>query len=456
MFAPQRSSRLGLPTTHYFLSISRGEAMRTAALRPAALWVLVALAPLSFGFGLAGAADVALRAGLPEATGLAQAATDAAAPDPRGGARPVPDPTADGRRADQNAIEDRIRDLAARQARIERRGAILATLAAEAAKLPSPAPSDGVRPTADALGAIETLAPRSPDERPPPAASAGGVAQAYAPVGASLAPWAAAPRFFDSKRAQPAFAPSLADAAMNPDLDAKTRLDLVVRSLDRLDSRAIAALAAIDRRAVLNSARQGAILAEAGLDPDRLAAPKPIPNAGGPLISVDVDPKAPAFEQATGRVARDVSLAERLQALMPFMPLRRPLAGDAAVTSPFGYRPDPFLGRPALHTGVDLLQPYGSDIRATAAGRVVHAGAAGGYGDMVEIDHGFGLSTVYGHMSEISVSEGQEVAQGQLLGRLGSSGRSTGPHLHYEVRVAGEPVDPERFIRAGATLSAAE
>ena len=212
---------------------------------------------------------------------------------------------------------------------------------------------------------------------------------------------------------EPAFIPSLADAALNPDLDAKTRLDLVVRSLDRLDSRAITALAAIDRRAVLNSARQSAILVDAGLDPDRLAAPKPLANAGGPLIPVDIDPTAPAFEQATARVARDVSFAERLHALMPFVPLRKPLAGDAAVTSPFGYRADPFLGRPALHTGVDLLQPYGSDIRATAAGRVVHAGAAGGYGDMVEIDHGFGLSTVYGHMSEISVAEGQEVAQGQ-------------------------------------------
>ena len=123
------------------------------------------------------------------------------------------------------------------------------------------------------------------------------------------------------------------------------------------------------------------------------------------------------------------------------------------MTSPFGYRADPFLGRLALHTGVDLLQPYGSDIRATAAGRVVHAGFAGGYGDMVEIDHGFGLATLYGHMSEIDVSEGQVVAAGDLLGRLGSTGRSTGPHLHYEVRVDGEPVDPERFLRAGMEMA---
>jgi murein DD-endopeptidase MepM/ murein hydrolase activator NlpD len=88
--------------------------------------------------------------------------------------------------------------------------------------------------------------------------------------------------------------------------------------------------------------------------------------------------------------------------------------------------------------------------------RVTHAGPMGGYGDAVEIDHGHGLVTVYGHMSEILVAEGQEVALGDPIGRLGSTGRSTGPHLHYEVRVDGEPVDPERFIRAGAGMEAGE
>ncbi len=456
MSLPRSASRLGLPTTHYFLSMSRGNSIRTVRLRPAALWALVALAPLSFAAGLTGAADLALRARFPEAAALAQAGTEGTAPDRGGDARPLPGPEADGRRADQNAIEDRIRDLAARQARLERRGATLAALAAEAGNLPPPPATDRPRPATDALGAIDTLAPRRSEDRPAPEASIDGGVRAYAPAGTSLAPKAASPRRFNSTRAEAAFAPSLADAALNPDLDEKTRLDLVVRSLDRLDSRTVTALAAIDRRAVLSSARQGAILAEAGLDPDRLAPPKPLANAGGPLIPVDIDPKAPVLDQATARVARDVSLAERLHALMPFVPLRKPLAGEAPVTSPFGYRADPFLGRPALHTGVDLLEPYGSDIRATAAGRVAHAGPAGGYGDMVEIDHGFGLSTVYGHMSEISVSEGQEVAAGDVLGRLGSSGRSTGPHLHYEVRVDGEPVDPERFLHAGEQLSAAE
>jgi murein DD-endopeptidase MepM/ murein hydrolase activator NlpD len=133
---------------------------------------------------------------------------------------------------------------------------------------------------------------------------------------------------------------------------------------------------------------------------------------------------------------------------MPHLPVRYPLVGDAILSSPFGYRPDPFLGRPALHPGVDMVQPYGSEIKATAVGRVTHAGPMGGYGNCVEIDHGNGIVTRYGHMSEVLVEDGETVAIGQTLGRIGSTGRSTGAHLHYEVRVDGEPVDPERFLTA--------
>ena len=133
---------------------------------------------------------------------------------------------------------------------------------------------------------------------------------------------------------------------------------------------------------------------------------------------------------------------------MPHLPVRYPLIGDATLSSPFGYRADPFLGRAALHPGVDMVQPYGSEIKATAVGRVTHAGPMGGYGNCVEIDHGNGVATRYGHMSEVLVEEGQTVGVGEAIGRIGSTGRSTGPHLHYEVRVDGEAVDPERFLTA--------
>jgi murein DD-endopeptidase MepM/ murein hydrolase activator NlpD len=94
-------------------------------------------------------------------------------------------------------------------------------------------------------------------------------------------------------------------------------------------------------------------------------------------------------------------------------------------------------------------------VRATAVGRVVVAGPSGGYGNLVEIDHGAGLVTRYGHLSQIAVEEGQWVEAGAFLGQIGSTGRSTGPHLHYEVRVDGAPVDPVRYLRAGRLLNPA-
>ena len=130
-----------------------------------------------------------------------------------------------------------------------------------------------------------------------------------------------------------------------------------------------------------------------------------------------------------------------LRRALPFAPLRQPLPGLLDVTSTFGYRTDPFLGKPALHTGIDFRGEYGEPVHATAAGRVIAAGPAGGYGNMVEIDHGAGLTTRYGHLSRIFVEDGQWVKAGAELGAIGSTGRSTGPHLHYEVRVDGAPVD---------------
>ena len=237
----------------------------------------------------------------------------------------------------------------------------------------------------------------------------------------------------------------------NP-LDPSARLALIDRSLDTVESSQTKALDAVDRAAERSASRDSAIVAETGLDPSKLSPPRGEGGVGGPYIPADID----ANDTALTRAARDVATAERLRALMSFLPLRMPLTGDPSVTSTFGYRADPFLGRLALHPGVDLAEPFGAEIHAAAAGRVVHAGPAGGYGIMVEIDHGNGLASRYAHMSEALVEEGEAVDKGAVLGRLGSTGRSTGPHLHYEVRVDGEPVDPERYLRAGADLAAAE
>jgi murein DD-endopeptidase MepM/ murein hydrolase activator NlpD len=122
-----------------------------------------------------------------------------------------------------------------------------------------------------------------------------------------------------------------------------------------------------------------------------------------------------------------------------------PLEGK--VTSSFGERQDPFNGEGAFHAGIDIGAPYGSAVRATADGDVAKAGFGSGYGREITIDHGHDLLTVYGHLSSIVVVEGEHVTRGQVIGYVGQSGRSTGPHLHYEVRVHNVPVNPHKYLR---------
>ena len=120
---------------------------------------------------------------------------------------------------------------------------------------------------------------------------------------------------------------------------------------------------------------------------------------------------------------------------------------EGRVTSGFGERQDPFNGEGAFHSGIDIAAPYGTPVRATADGDVVTAGWGTGYGREIMIDHGHNISTLYGHLSSIAVIAGQHVTRGEIIGYVGQSGRSTGPHLHYEVRVRSVPVNPHKYLR---------
>jgi len=164
--------------------------------------------------------------------------------------------------------------------------------------------------------------------------------------------------------------------------------------------------------------------------------------------------KAAAHEFDIELAALDTALdrLEAAKALARKVPIATPVPSEG-VSSGFGARRDPILGTPAFHPGMDLVAIFGTPIRAAADGRVDFAGPDGGYGNMVEIDHGNGLKTRYGHMSKILVKQGVFVHEGDVIGRVGSTGRSTGPHLHYEVRVDSEPVDPLSFLRAGRAIA---
>jgi murein DD-endopeptidase MepM/ murein hydrolase activator NlpD len=131
------------------------------------------------------------------------------------------------------------------------------------------------------------------------------------------------------------------------------------------------------------------------------------------------------------------------------IPSDKPIRAEVTFTSGFGVRDDPFHRGAAMHPGIDLAGAYGTPVYATADGTVLRAGwNSGGYGNMVELDHGRGITTRYGHMSAVLVQAGDHVTRGEQIGRMGSTGRSTGNHLHYEVRIDGRPVNPIPFMKS--------
>ena len=191
-----------------------------------------------------------------------------------------------------------------------------------------------------------------------------------------------------------------------------------------------------------------------GIDRLKIATPTASESAvGGPYVPMRVDARGSEFDAQLARTQTAVLSLDAVRRALPTLPLRKPLAGALETTSTFGYRLDPFLGRPALHSGLDFRGEYGGAVRATAGGKVVTAGWSGGYGNMIEIEHANGISTRYGHLSSVLVTEGQTVQPGAVIGRVGSTGRSTGNHLHYEIRIDDDAVDPTRFIRAASMLA---
>ena len=338
---------------------------------------------------------------------------------------------------DQDGVESRVDELASRQAELESRQSLVAALTdtlqssglIPAAKLPlrsqvikpgEPIRASGVTSFAPILPNKPTPAPEAPSLRGADGGWQSGETPAEPPA----------------KRV---------DASL-------TRLD---GALTRTSDAQLSALKTMDERVAAAQKRLRNALAETGLDPDRLAAPASAAGGmGGPFVPVKLDPSEGAFPATFNALQPRLAAVMRLRGVIDQLPLARPMAGDHDFTSNFGYRSDPFTRGLAMHTGVDFRAEAGSSVMATAPGKVVVAEYNGGYGNMVEVEHANGLSTRYAHMSAISVTTGQMVKAGTVVGRVGTTGRSTGPHLHYETRINDEPVDPTRFLRAGGKLLA--
>ena len=228
------------------------------------------------------------------------------------------------------------------------------------------------------------------------------------------------------------------------------RLARLQEALDRIELRQMSTLSVIEESYDGKAKRIRSVLSDLGVDPGK--APNSPGSIGGPFVPVALPANAGAFERQLYRINIARAHVERLTRTLGAVPVRKPIAGEIDLSSGFGVRMDPFVRAMAMHTGIDFRSNMGDPVRVTANGTVTTAGWSGGYGKMVEVDHGNGFSTRYGHLSEILVKPGQSVRIGQTLGRIGSTGRSTGPHLHYETRIDGEAVDPQKFLRAGIRL----
>ena len=220
--------------------------------------------------------------------------------------------------------------------------------------------------------------------------------------------------------------------------------------LARIEARQIAYVERLTRYADRRAARAEQAIRKLGLNPGSMLAKADRQAMGGPLelLATGADGTIdPRFERLGLSLARMSALERGLDGIPQVAP-----ANVAAVTSSYGYRRDPFTGGGAMHSGLDFRGPTGAPIFAAAKGTVTFVGTKGGYGKTVEISHGNGLMTRYAHMSRFGARPGQKVAAGETIGAIGSTGRSTGPHLHFEVRINERAVNPRPFLEAAPNV----
>ena len=246
----------------------------------------------------------------------------------------------------------------------------------------------------------------------------------------------------DDALAQAANAEQAADKATLDERLLEQRNDLIFSKLEQAVSTSMAPLDKVFR--------------SVGLDPQKVLAEirRGYAGQGGPLLSLP-----PGGEkQGALDIGRANDVLQKLNTMNLYriaaqkVPMGLPLKTRFVYTSPFGYRSDPFTGGRDFHPGQDMGGAYGSPVYSTADGIVITAGWVNGYGRCVMVQNAFGIQSLYGHLSQIRVHVGQRVSRGDRIGDMGNSGRSTGTHLHYEIRVGGKPVNPMSYIKAASNV----
>lgn len=219
--------------------------------------------------------------------------------------------------------------------------------------------------------------------------------------------------------------------------------------LAQLEARQIMFARRLTSAAIIRTEQAAEAIRKFGLNPDKLAQ-NSMDAMGGPLIPYfkkQNEQLHPTLERLNLALQRMDALERTLIAI----PSGKPSSTEM-LSSSYGYRRDPFTGGGAMHSGMDFKGPLGQPILAAAGGKVTHAGWKSGYGNTVEITHGNGLMTRYAHLSRIGVTTGQKIEQGIQLGAMGSTGRSTGTHLHFEVRLNGKAINPRPFLEANTDV----
>jgi murein DD-endopeptidase MepM/ murein hydrolase activator NlpD len=328
---------------------------------------------------------------------------------------------------DQEKVEQNLGDILKRQAALESRAGAIASIA-------DPATTGSIRPSRMPASA----APASTHNPKPSPISDTVIFTAPPDREARL----------ESRTPPPATFRLASASAAKPGAGGMVgALGKLQTSLDRVEARQAAVLNEIEEQVDGKAQRMRTVLADLGLDLSKI----PTGPIGGPFVAAKSPSAGSGFDRQLYRVAVARAQVERFNRALVHVPVRKPIP-ELDISSSFGVRYDPFIRTPAMHTGLDFRGETGEPVRVTANGNVTHAGWQGGYGKMIEVDHGHGFATRYGHLSAIDVKVGQSVKIGQTIGRIGSTGRSTGPHLHYETRVEGDAVDPQKFLRAGIRL----
>jgi len=393
--------------------IAHGDSIRHFTIRP---WIAAfggsALAAMAIGYLLA-TSYLVLRDDLIGASTARQARIQQAYEDRISALRAQVDRITSRQLLDQQLMEEKVTELLDRQSKLSARHGRLDTV-------------------------LERAAGELPDQGPTPAAKPDlrAAVSAFAPV--ETADAASAPFSLWQTRKDPLPDESAADHA--------DKLFVAInQSLRSIEGEQMARVRTLAANAYDTADKIADALEAAGLPIDGEYGKQ---DVGGPLIAVD---GAAAFDTKVKELDEALNQLDALKKEARSYPIANPAPGRP-ISSGFGVRKDPLLGTPALHSGIDFRAQLGANALVTAPGVVVKAGWNGGYGRMVEVDHGNGFSTRYGHLSRIDVKVGDHLVRGGVVGEVGSSGRSTGPHLHYEVRRNGDAIDPLAFLKAGTKV----